>query len=206
MTLPGEVTRTIEKAKVQLSKSPYGHLLLPIRREILASIGPSLELGTPDAHKAHNRRTTLAMMCIQQVLPLWKNMYPGNDGPERMLSLAGQLLRNEINPGKAKKEKGDFWSDLDSFVYTPENNAILIGYGAASVVTVALVDEIVEKISDDSIDDDDEDPYQWSVSFFALLAYSNAETGRNNVNVEKKLEYWTWYLTKAVPTAYEAVI
>ncbi|HKV38184.1 MAG TPA: Imm5 family immunity protein [Blastocatellia bacterium] len=206
MPLPAGLRQRIDEAQAQLAGSKFGHLLLAARRGVLAAFGPVAQTGTPESGMAHVRRVNLAILCSRQVLPVWKRAYPNNDGPERMLTLAAQVVKSQVTQDEARLAAARFWNELGGIKHVPGQSAVAAGYAAACTVTVARVDEILDPMEDESIDDDDDDPYSWSVSFYAMLAYANVDTGRSESGVDAKREYWDWYLTRAVPLAYESVV
>jgi hypothetical protein len=82
--------------------------------------------------------------------------------------------------------------------------AAYVGFAAINAVVVALFDEETEELDDDGnvILDQDLDPFTWDTSFYAAAAYSENEPEENKI--QKRREFWLWYLNDAVPLAYQA--
>lgn len=201
--LPQTLSDPVEAASEALRDDSEGHLALPLRRRVWAAMGPALRDENDRPHGAgHRRRTSLAVLCVRHVLPLWEAAYPDNDGPQRMLALAEQVLSGAAPPDAADRSRGQFWTDVESLVY--EDQLFVpsyVGYAAVDAVTTAQVDEEVEGFDEGELDEN-LDADQWDASFFASLAFASGAPGEQGSDPARRREFWRWYLREAVPAAY----
>jgi hypothetical protein len=51
--------------------------------------------------------------------------------------------------------------------------------------------------------DDDYDPFSWDTSYYTAIAYSGSDPW-DNADIEKRREFWMWYINEAVPKVYLA--
>lgn len=79
--------------------------------------------------------------------------------------------------------------------------AAAVGSASISVVSLASKDEVCFVYGDSSKLDEDFDPYSWDASYYSAIAYSGSGPW-DNKNVEKRREFWLWYIEKAVAEAY----
>ena len=67
---------------------------------------------------------------------------------------------------------------------------------------VALNDEDLGGEDYINIFDEDLDPYTWDTAFYASLAYSENESYDEETKIQKRREFWLWYLNEGVMKAY----
>jgi hypothetical protein len=87
-----------------------------------------------------------------------------------------------------------------------DNYAHSVGFAAIKTVYVATsdekwleIDDEWEEIEENDFSDYDFDPYRWTVSYHASLAYGEEKT-------ERTKEFWEWYLNEAVPQAFNSIV
>jgi hypothetical protein len=150
------------------------------------------------------RRTSLAILTVEKVLPLWASVFPENDTPRRALDLAANLVTGVISSAVAQSEMGRFWTYCDdlSWRHADKQNAIMVCYGACQAIREALSEKHFgsEGLNDDSTDMD-VDPYDHDSCFCAMIAYSGGPSWNRRSDPQKRLEFWTWWLTSAVGEA-----
>lgn len=203
MTLPQSLSDRIATASEGLEGDKEGHLALPHRRRVWAALGPALRDENGRPHGAgHRRRTSLAVLCVRHVLPLWEAAYPNNDGPQRMLALAEQVLSGAAPPDASDRSRGQFWTEMDDLVYRDQLFIPApVGYAAVNAVTTAQVDEEVEGFDEGELDEN-LDAYQLDASYLASLAFASGAPGEQGSDPARRREFWRWYLREAVPAAY----
>ena len=146
-------------------------------------------------HDGQRRRTQLAVLAIEKVLPIWESVLPTDHTPKRALNLAEELLGGKITPDVIKNEIGRLWTHCDdlSCRYPEKQSAIMVGYGAIQAIRAALSQKHFgcEGVTEASTDMD-VDPYDLDSAFCAMIAYSDGSDS------QKRLEFWTWWLMSAV--------
>jgi hypothetical protein len=149
-------------------------------------------------------RTKLATLSVEKVLPLWQSLFPRDQTPCQALDLVDRILAGAISTQIAQKEMRRLWTHCDNLAwrYTDRQHAVMVGYGAIQSVREALSEKHFgcEQVSDTTIDMD-VDPYDHDSAFCAAIAYSGGPPWEKNSNSQKRLEFWTWWLTCAVCAA-----
>ncbi len=123
-----------------------------------------------------------------------------------MIQLAQAIVADHIDALDANQQMGDFWTQADNCRSqlrrrTGNSAPACAGHAAAAAVAVALADK---KAVDCASGEDDETNsyYDWDVSYFASIAYAGGGLSNSNADIEKRREFWKWYLQEAVPDAY----
>lgn len=190
------VDRRIDRRRVIARSERSEHdLLLGFRCRLLRAID---ELGD-----GRQRRTKLAILAVRKVLPIWETSFPTDDAPQQVLALVeetltGTLIVREI----AEREFNNIWSHCDelNFYRNEHSKAITVGYAAAKAGWESLSETpggCDERITDASTDHDN-DAYDSDASLDASLVYCNGGIWDEGSDNEKRLEFWTWWLTSAV--------
>lgn len=206
-SIPTPLMQAIHAAEQVLQHQPQGHLPLCLRRQIELQMGAPHweEDGTPRG-TGWKRRVHLAILSAQHVQPFWEAALPGDDGVTHMVQLAQTVVEGRISALDANQQMGDFWTLADNCRYQLRRRAgnsspACAGHAAAAAVAVALADKQgVDCISDQ--DDESSNYYDWDVSYFAAIAYANGGLSNQSSDIEKRREFWQWYLQEAVPDAY----
>jgi len=161
-------------------------------------------LDEPVGETGRRRRTKLATLAVERVLPLWESLLPADHTPHQALQLAEKLLVGTITSVAAESEMGKLWAHCDdlSWRYADKQSVIMVGYSAIQAVREAISEKHFgcERVNDGSTDMDVE-PYDHDSAFCALIAYSGGPPWDKSSDAEKRLEFWTWWLTSAVRTA-----
>ena len=205
--LPSRVAQAIQTAERALECHPQGHLPLCLRRQIEMEFGTAQLAydGTPSGI-GWKRRVHLTILSVQRVQPIWKSVFPNNDGVECMLRLAQDVVADRADALDANQQMGDFWTQADNCRSqlrrrTGNSSAVCAGHAAAAAVAVALADK---KPVDCASGEDDESGnyYDWDVSYFASIAYADGGLSNPNADIEKRRAFWKWYLQEAVPATF----
>jgi len=105
----------------------------------------------------------------------------------------------------ARRECGKLWSYCNDNLmedHQDKINTIMVGV-AASKVLVETLEETHPgcAAANDATTDDDIDPEERDASHYASLAYARGGILESGSDDQKRLEYWTWWLTSAVSDA-----
>lgn len=196
-----ELSEALTRAHRALEADPHGILSVGHRNEIKRALVPD-----GDEHVGLLRRVMLNDLCVRRVLPLWYAAYPDDRRPERMLELARQLSRGQIESRAALSEEGRFWVDaVDNWEYDPETeDAVGVALASCNSVVQAAVTSIDEAAPAGDEDDEAHDPYTEDPAY----SCASSAAGGSNDQLEhsdagKRRAFWTWYLDEAVPAAAE---
>jgi hypothetical protein len=151
----------------------------------------------------HKRRIKLSVLTVEKVLPIWESAFPQDLTPHYALTLMDKLMVGAITSSAAEKERDDLESHYDSLDYHEEmKNAVMVGYAAKAALTGALWDGLFgcEDVNEE-LKDIDVDAYEDDPSLPASLAYCGGPTWDPDSDSQKRLEFWTWWLTSAVRSA-----
>jgi hypothetical protein len=150
------------------------------------------------------RRTKLATLAVEKVLPLWDSLFPADRTPQQALGLVEMVIAETISTQIVEKEMGRLWTRCDDLAWrhADKQYAVMVGYGAIQAVRESLSDRHFgcDEVSDESTDMDC-DPYDCDSAFCAAVAYAGGAPWEEHSDPQKRLEFWTWWLTSAVRTA-----
>src|ERR1019366_29473 len=197
-----QLTQALELAGVALKANDNGELALPLRKRLWSAMGPREADGARAIlGPGLQRRTTLAILTVRHVLPIWETAFPTNHKPEWMLAVAQEYLDQLTDFQTVRGLNNLFWSELDCL----GSVAVAVGYAAAQSVTTALSDERFDPAALDTVvSDQDLDPYQWDASFYASVAYAGSAPWEEKPHTNRRREFWTWFLEVAVPAAWDS--
>lgn len=203
--LPAQLQDALRSAWQALDQNPVGHLPLPARRAIYSALGPVENRGGAPAGAGYARHVELDKLAVQHVLPVWQGVHAGDDGPQRMLALADRVVRGEVEPQSARRERDRFSVDVEN-LRDADFAPGYVGSAAVAAAITAEVDNWTDRPPETT--DDDLDPYEWDTSYYASSAYAGSMPGEPDddaASQSRRREFWRWYLSEAVPSAYRAV-
>ncbi len=205
--MSNELIELLKMLKDEVIKHPKGELILPFRQNIYKLLGEHEE--NEEGHALINqgllRRTKLAVLCVENVLPIWDNVLVHDTTPHKILENINDYISEKQTWDYLWAIPNSFWTKLDNYMLDGNNygHALCVGFASINALYVVLNDEDLEE--DDNTLDQDLDPYTWDTAFFASLAHSENELYDEKTKIQKRREFWLWYLNDAVPLAYEAV-
>ena len=206
MTMSDELKKVLQVACTELYKNAEGELVLCHRRRIWRAFGPLLR----DGHRAvfgigYRRRIALAIICVRHVLPIWEKVWPDSKAPHDALLKSEQYLEGVTDYKSTRKLQTQIHWMCDN--YTGQDNFIAVGYAAFRVLSTALFDEAycTEDDIDENFMDEDVDPLQRDASFYSAAAYANGAKWQPESSVDRRKEFWEWYLKEAVIEAWNSV-
>jgi len=228
MLLPSELQRIINVVIEELQRHPQ-HALSPFQRRVvyeylaeqrdtdpwLGETSPWLEPpdSLPDAALdvlfeqfgqirnpiAWRRRIKLDLLTAQRMLRLWQEERPEDSLGQRMYDLAEGTALGVIDRELAAKEARSVFSWYEDAEYAWTSAFYALEAIMKSITTAREVnvwDRMDIKPNDDDVDIDPSD-----VAASASFAVAGDVRDLNS-NSAKRLEFWTWWLTEAIPTAW----
>lgn len=200
--IPLSLEQLLGTSKDALCAHPK-YALLPIRRRaIYTYLGPIGDL------QAHHRRVRLDVTTAQRVMTIWQGERPNDDRAEHMLVLAQTIMDAHIDEQAAQEEAEAVWwwlTDHDQGGrYEKLSAPVYYALGAAIATAFAALEDnpllnmrLEENETDANIDLASSDCAKWAANAVAGPVWE-PESDR-----AKRLEFWTWWLTEAVPAAWQ---
>lgn len=179
------------------------HALLPIHRQaIYDCLGPARD------SQARRIRGWLDIVTARRVLPIWLADRPHDGRVMRLLTLAERVLRNQGDERGVRDEAEVVWwwltDDDHGGRYEKLSSPAYYSLGAAILAVFSSLDDnpligmhLEGSETDANIDEASSDAAKWA---------ANAAAGpvwRQDSNNAERLKFWEWWLTEAVPAAWE---
>ena len=94
----------------------------------------------------HKRRTVLAFLTVQHVLPLWEKARPHDDTPHQILGKVEQVMSSweagSFDLQSVQREAGEYWTYMDNVALESQGkDAVEVGYAAVEALHTAVADE-----------------------------------------------------------------
>jgi len=208
MIIPYSLRRVIKDALNVVEHHPEHDLPLGYRHAIYAKLGPRLEVSRNNA--GHKRRTVLAFLTVQHVLPLWEKARPHDDTPHQILAKVEQVMSSweagSLDLQSVQREAGEFWTYMDNVALESSGKDVVeVGYAAVEALHTAVADEEFDPSAIDyNLTDEDVDAYEHDAAFAATVNYAGGATWEPDSDATKRREFWSWWLTSAIPAAWWA--
>lgn len=178
-----------------------GELPLPVRRRLRESLVALLPADTD----ALTFVALLGLACAQRAWPVWQTAFPSESRP---MDLAEAAVSG-ITDRSASGMRGEFMK-----VKTYLENKFLLGkeYSPAICAGFACWAVTRDVLSWDhyKVTQGDTElgvsPEDWDPCFLASLAIAGGATWEGIGKPDIRREFWSWYLTTAVPEAFTAVV
>jgi Immunity protein Imm5 len=192
----------IEEGLLLVQGDPQHDLKLGFRCRLLSSFDEIDGAGSPRSGQI--KRVKLAALSVGKVLPLWDSGFPADRGPHLALDVAKKLIEGTDTATAARHECRRLWRHCEDLINDHQDkvNIIMVGFGAAQVLNEALSERPVgcENVNDASTDLKN-DAYDFDSSLYAAFAYADGASWESGSDKQKRLEFWTWWLTSAVTDA-----
>jgi hypothetical protein len=207
MSLPDPLIEAIKVAQKAMLQNPQYNLNLGYRHSIWAALGPRANSSQGSKRFGLQRRATLAILSARHVIPIWEGAGLNDDTPHRILIEAEQVLNGTVDVQTADRDFGEFWTYMDNLASKFEDSRpVMVGYSAAKALLTALFDEKFDPFHIDyDLTDADVDPYDSDAAFAAAVAYADGSIWNPDSSSTKRREFWEWWLSEAVPTAWSSV-
>jgi len=192
----------IEEGLLLVQGDPQHDLKLGFRCRLLSSFDQIDGARCPRSGRI--KRAKLAALSVEKVLPLWDSGFPGDRGPHLALDLAKKLLAGTAPATAADHEGKRLWRHCDDLVddHQDKVNIIMVCAAAAQLLFEATsetplgCDNVNDATTDIEVEPDERDS-----SSFAAAAYAAGASWESGSDKQKRLEFWTWWLTSAVSDA-----
>ena len=194
------VSREVERGRAELAASSEGILSLKQRTRIWVAMN---DPNDPEASYRH--RTYLKIACVRHVQHYWDRTFPSNPGVEEMLALTQALIDRKADPKRAEKRAGQFFDDIMAHTnVTPDlEPAIRVADAASGTAMTACYRNPDYDIADGTEDDDELLPASLEPSYSCASAAAGGMNWQpaEELDIEARRAFWTWYLDEAIPWA-----
>ena len=194
------VSREVERGRAELAASSEGILSLKQRTRIWVAMD-----DPDDPEASYRHRTYLKIACVRHVQHYWDRTFPSNPGVEEMLALTQALIDRKADPKRAEKQAEDFFDDIMAHTdVTPDlEPAIRVADAASGTAMTACYRNPDYDIADGTEDDDELLPASLEPSYSCASAAAGGMNWQpvEEVDVEARRAFWTWYLDEAIPWA-----
>lgn len=181
---------------------PAHDLSLYYRGKVLTSL--LLSEGSKNSTTGQRRLVKLEELSTRKVIPIWEAIYPERHEPHDLLAVLNGFYLDSWDVKAAQDLRSLFPHNVD------EDLGSLVLEASAMALEVAII--FTTRVSDyqwDSVaypqDTDNQDldyPDGWDSAYCASVVFSNGVSWSDTSYNLKRLEYWTWWLEKAMPEAY----
>ena len=194
------VNREVERGRAELAASSEGILSLKQRTRIWVAMD-----DPDDPEASYRHRTYLKVACVRHVQHYWDRTFPSNPGVEEMLALTQALIDRKADPGQAEKRAGQFFDDIIVRTdVTPDlEPAIRVADAASKTVFSACCRNPDYDTAEDEDDDDELLPASLEPSYSCASAAAGGMNWQpaEELDIEARRAFWTWYLDEAIPWA-----
>ena len=191
------VNREVERGRAELAASSEGILSLKQRTRIWVA------MDDPEASYRH--RTYLKIARVRHVQHYWDRTFPSNPGVEEMLALTQALIDRKADPKRAEKQAYEFFDDIMAHTNgTPDlEPAIRVADAASKTVFSACCRNPDYDTAEDEDDDDELLPDALEPSYSCASAAAGGMNWQpaEELDIEARRAFWTWYLDVAIPWA-----
>jgi hypothetical protein len=195
--LPRELKKALTTAELALNESRHGHLDVEVRRKVWDAMGPyhfdteGFACGT-----GHLRRCTLSCLTAEAALGVWK-LRGGDHEPESVVSLVESYLAGQAAPEHVWEAAEALFSRADNMCEGPDAWVVL---AVQHAVNVAFSDELApfEELQTSS-----EELSEYDAGYYTACAIAGGHPGAPESSIERRRQFWSWYLQSAVPVAFQ---
>ena len=194
------VSREVERGRAELAASSEGILGIAQRQRIWVAMD-----DPDDPEASYRHRTYLKVACVRHVQHYWDRTFPSNPGVEEMLALTQALIDRKADPDQAEKQAYEFFDDIMAHTnVTPDlEPAIRVADAASGTAMTACYRNPDYDIADGTEDDDELLPASLEPSYSCASAAAGGMNWQpaEELDIEARRAFWTWYLDVAIPWA-----
>ena len=194
------VNREVERGRAELAASSEGILSLKQRTRIWVAMD-----DPDDPEASYRHRTYLKIACVRHVQHYWDRTFPSNPGVEEMLALTQALIDRKADPKRAEERAVQFFEHIIIRTdVTPDlEPAIRVADAASGTAMTACYRNPDYDIADGTEDDDELLPASLEPSYSCASAAAGGMNWQpaEELDIEARRAFWTWYLDEAIPRA-----
>ncbi|MGH2535948.1 MAG: Imm5 family immunity protein [Candidatus Promineifilaceae bacterium] len=200
MDLPLLVQEDLDRAKAAVEAEPK-HTLRPYYRQ-------QIYRALARWPKGKEARIRLDILTAQKVLPLWPESLSERLQPGRLIQRAMDVLEGRARPEVVSREADVAWAELEEFGAQTsdeqESRAFLTALAALESTSYATGLDRMATIEIGAHEEDVHlDPWSSDAAKWASFAYAGRPR-EGMFNAAQQLEFWSWWLSEAIPAAWQA--
>src|SRR5262249_9428854 len=188
---------------------PDHDLNLGYRQAIFWEFGPYRFAPRNTDLSGHLRRVNLAVITVEQVLPLWKKCWPDDPLPATVLKESLQVLNERPGKSTVLRKINRYWDQVENLMNETNNIVGAVGFAAIRTLSLALTDGFTTGLEIDFNRRDSHEFTSNNTEFYAAAAYAGGPVysirAAPESDANKREGFWQWWLGQAVPTAWSTV-
>ena len=200
------INREIQLARIELNDSTNikGILSLRTRKRVWKAM-----LDPEDTEGTYRRRTSLRILCVEQVKHHWYRAFPHDERVDEMIALTQDVVEQREDADTSQQRAENFLVDvldeIDDFNSITEP-ASFVADAASSTVISACHRYLDYDIANSAEEDDERLPDALDTSYCCASAAAGALNWQplEDTDVDARRAFWLWYLDEAIPAALQA--
>lgn len=188
-----ELNLLLNEAKEELMKHENGELIRPIRVKLNNYFNNDSKLGT-------RRCTILLMLCIEKALEVNKKVF--EEQPKLLKTL--KIALKKLNEEEISEIEKNEYEKIMKYVEYRSNEFTSYQFDIyQAIVRLGCIKKCyyIDKDNEEFLDYD-LDYSGWEYDWWCCNAYVGS-VPREKENIEKRREFWLWYLNEAIIRAYK---
>ncbi|OLO53443.1 Imm5 family immunity protein [Actinomyces oris] len=195
------INREIQLARIELNDSTNikGILSLRTRKRVWKAM-----LDPEDTEGTYRRRTSLRILCVEQVKHHWYRAFPHDERVDEMIALTQDVVEQREDADTSQQRAENFLVDvldeIDDFNSITEP-ASFVADAASSTVISACHRYLDYDIANSAEEDDERLPDALDTSYCCASAAAGALNWQplEDTDVDARRAFWLWYLDEAIP-------
>lgn len=196
------INREIQSARFELNDSINikGILSLRTRKQVWKAM-----LDPEDTEGTYRRRTSLRILCVEQVKHHWYRAFPHDERVDEMIALTQDVVEQREDADTSQQRAENFLVDvldeIDDFNSITEP-ASYVADAASSTVISACHRYLDYDIANSAEEDDERLPDALDTSYCCASAAAKVLNWMpvEETDVAARRAFWLWYLDEAIPT------
>ena len=196
------INREIQLARSELNDSINikGILSLRTRKRVWKTM-----LDPEDTEGTYRRRTSLRILCVEQVKHHWYRAFPHDERVDKMIALTQDVVEQREDADTSQQRAENFLADvLDEIDYfnSITEPASFVADAASSTVISACHRHLDYDIANSAEEDDERLPDALDTSYCCASAAAKVLNWMpvEETDVPARRAFWLWYLDEAIPT------
>jgi Immunity protein Imm5 len=196
--------RALDEAQAHIRDiDTAGELPLTVRRKLKEDLIAVL----PSGRHALAFVATLGLTCAKYAWPVWRTKFPSESGPMDLAEAAVSSARGESASGAwTQRQLMRLRAHLESKLLLGQDYfpAVYAGFASWAVTRDVLswgYPRAAQRGTEAEIS-----PDEWDPCFLASMAITGGATWEGTGRSDTRREFWSWYLTAAVPEAFMAAV
>jgi hypothetical protein len=196
--IPNELSEFLSSSESFIDEN--GELTTTRRKEIHLLVEKLSKQEHDDA--GYYRRAKLAIACAYFCLDFLKGHKTEFDLAKNMLEKSILALQSQFDIKELESSNGHLYTAFTNLTDQdePDFKAVYAGFACFSAANVVLYDNDFDVLG---LNEKESDPSDWEASYYASLAHCGGAIWESVGDIDKRKEFWIWYLRVAIPFAWD---